>query len=47
LSAANTISLAIASERHLGVGVVEDDERRIAAQFQRELFDCPGVSELV
>ena len=30
-------------DRHLDIGVVEDDERRVAAQFKRELFDRAGA----
>ncbi len=29
--------------RHLNIGVVKDDERRVAAKLERELFDRPGA----
>jgi hypothetical protein len=30
-------------DRYLDIGVVEDDERRVAAQFERELLDRAGA----
>src|SRR6266481_4037000 len=30
-------------DRHLDVGVVEDDERRVAAEFEREFLDRAGA----